>query len=66
MTWAARLKRAFNIDVKICQECGGAAKIIACVEDLVIINKILNYIEAKQAEFILPINRAPPVNALFT
>lgn len=24
MTWAQRLKRVFNIDVKICRVCGGA------------------------------------------
>ena len=62
MTWAARLKRAFNIDVKICQACGGAVKVIACIEDPVIINKILNSVQSQQdSHFMLPINRAPPV-----
>ena len=23
MTWALRLKRAFNIDIKVCEACGG-------------------------------------------
>jgi hypothetical protein len=29
MTWAKRLKRAFNIDIEVCEACGGAVKIIA-------------------------------------
>jgi hypothetical protein len=32
MTWAQRLKRVFNIDVSICQKCGGDAKVIACID----------------------------------
>ncbi len=27
MTWAQRLKRVFNIDVKTCRVCGGVAKV---------------------------------------
>ena len=33
MTWAQRLKRVFNIDVEICRECGGASKVVACIEE---------------------------------
>ena len=62
MTWAARLKRAFNIDINTCQECGGAVKIIACIDDPAVINKILKHIQVKQTEFILPNTRAPPAN----
>ena len=47
MTWAQRLKRVFNIDVTICSHCGGVAKIIACIEDPLIIKKILEHLEAK-------------------
>ena len=36
MTWAQRLKRVFNIDIKICRECGGAVKVIARIEDPVV------------------------------
>jgi hypothetical protein len=32
MTWAARLKRVFDFDIKVCTFCGGAVKIIACIE----------------------------------
>lgn len=31
MTWAKRLKRVFHIDVEVCEQCGGAVKIIACI-----------------------------------
>ena len=37
MTWAQRLKRVFNIDIETCGGCGGAVKVIACLEDPVVI-----------------------------
>jgi len=37
MTWAQRLKRVFNIDIETCPKCGGAVKVIACIEDPVTI-----------------------------
>ena len=37
MTWAQRLKRVFNIDIETCSECGGTMKVIACIEDPVVI-----------------------------
>lgn len=33
MSWAQRLKRVFQIDIETCDHCGGAVKIIACIED---------------------------------
>jgi len=39
MTWAQRLKRVFNIDITTCQDCGGAMKVIACIEDPDVIQK---------------------------
>ena len=39
MTWAQRLKRVFNIDIETCSACGGAVKVIACIEDPVVIKK---------------------------
>jgi hypothetical protein len=47
LTWAQRLKRVFNID--ICKSCGGHVKIIACIEDLVVIEKILTHLKRKDA-----------------
>jgi ribosomal protein S27E len=69
MTWSQRLKRVFNIDISICRRCGGAVKTIACIEDPLVIEKILNYIDAKS---IAPASanqlkepRAPPQARLF-
>lgn len=45
MAWAKRLKRVFNIDVETCSECGGDVSIIACIEDPVVIQKILTHLE---------------------
>jgi hypothetical protein len=47
MTWAQRLKRVFNIDIETCSECAGAVKVIACVEDPVVIRKILDHLRGK-------------------
>ena len=46
MTWAQRLKRVFNIDIKTCSKCGGDVRIIATIEDPVVINKILAHLDA--------------------
>jgi hypothetical protein len=45
-----------------------AADYIACIEDPVIIKKILTYLEEKlptQAALLLPDSRAPPQSSLF-
>ena len=42
MTWAQRLKRVFHIDITICNHCGGAVRIIATIEDPLVIQKILD------------------------
>jgi hypothetical protein len=41
MTWAARLKRVFGIEIEQCARCGGRLKIIACIEEPEVIAKIL-------------------------
>ena len=68
MTWAQRLKRVFNVDVETCRICGGSAKVIACIEDPVIIKKILTHLEEKsptRAALLSPDSRAPPQSSLF-
>jgi len=47
MTWAQRRKRLFNIDVETCRECRGTVKVIACIEDPVVIKKILDHLTNK-------------------
>ena len=45
MIWAQRLKRVFDIDVETCDQCGGAVKVIACIEDTLVIKKILDHLD---------------------
>jgi hypothetical protein len=62
MAWAARLKRVFNIDMNTCESCGGAVKVIACIDNPVAINKILTHLQGSQSnQDMLPLGvRAPP------
>ena len=70
ITWAQRLKRVFNIDIETCNECGGAVKVIACIEDPAVIQKILSYLKRQKSGqslnsnksqiSLLPDERAPP------
>lgn len=64
MSWAMRLKRVFNIDITICRHCQGSVRIIACIDDVQVINQILSHIN-KQRESLVPVMsssgiRAPP------
>ena len=75
MTWAQQLKRVFNIDIDTCNECGGAVKVIACIEDPTVIKKILSYLKRQKSGqslnsnkpqiSLLPDERAPPLAGLF-
>jgi ribosomal protein S27E len=69
MTWAQRLKRVFNIDITICSHCGKAVRIVASIEDPLVIKKILDYVNAKfsapASANQLPEPRAPPQASLF-
>ena len=67
-SWAQRLKRVFGIDGETCRACGGAARIMACIEDPVVIYKILAHLDmlASPAQATsLPQTRAPPQAAVF-
>ena len=48
MTWAQRLKRVFNIDIEVCSLCGGSVRVIACIEDQDVIDRILAHLERKE------------------
>jgi 23S rRNA U2552 (ribose-2'-O)-methylase RlmE/FtsJ len=68
MTWAQRLKRVFGIDIESCVACGGVMRIIACIKDPDVIEKILDHLDAKVAEPDAPRRptcRAPPQQGLF-
>jgi hypothetical protein len=68
MSWAQRLKRMFNIDIETYGECGGPVKVITCIEDPVMIEKILTHLDKKQASveaLPLPPCRAPSQAGLF-
>jgi hypothetical protein len=60
MSWMQRLKRVFAIDIETCPECGGKLRVIACIEDPPLIEKILGHVHRREA---LSTNtpRSPPV-----
>ena len=65
MSWAQRLKRVFNIDTAVCGRCGGSVRVIACIEDQDIIDRILAHLESKEQNtpalpHLAPPTRAPP------
>jgi len=61
MRWAQRLKRVFNIDIANCEHCGGTVKIIASIEDPVVIRRILEHLDQRDAaRCVSPPARAPP------
>ena len=66
MTWAQRLKRVFDIDIKMCEVCGGAVKIIACIEEQHVINQVLSHLQLvpQSNQVSLPMNHAPPTLAM--
>ena len=69
MSWAQRLKRVIDIDIETCSVCGGSMKVIACIEDPLVIKKILTHLRAKGLYLEaagLPQSRAPPQGDLFS
>ena len=65
MTWAQRLKRVFSVDIELCGRCGGSLKVIACIEDQDIIDRILAHLREKEQKaparpLLVPPTRAPP------
>jgi hypothetical protein len=65
MTWAQRLKRVFSIDIEVCGRCGGSVRVIACIEEQDIIDRILAHLRDKECSYtvsplLAPPSRAPP------
>ena len=55
--------------LEICNACGGPVRVIASIEDPIVINKILNHLKQQELNVIrspsvqralLPLGRAPP------
>ena len=68
MTWAARLKRVFGIEIERCARCGGRLRVIASIEQPEVIARILAHRRERGAEeaSISPLEpRAPPQAARF-
>lgn len=61
LTWAQRLKRLFAIDIETCQQCGGRLRVIACIEQPEVIERILEHM-GRVAGAVDPAHpsRAPP------
>jgi len=62
MTWAQRLKRVFTIDIETCEQCGGAVKVIASIEDPAVIRQILDHLQnrTESPQTASHLVRAPP------
>ncbi len=68
MTWTHLLNRVLNIAMEAYPACGGAVRIIVCIEGPGVIEEILTYLDAKGASADgsrRPPCRAPPPAGLF-
>ena len=65
MTWSQRLKQVFKIAIEICGRCGGFIRVIACIENQDIIDRIPAHLHDKESAtpslpLLIPPPRAPP------
>ncbi len=64
MSWAQRLKRVFKLDLSSCENCGGQVRVLACIEDPLVIGQILAHLAtpppALTGESRRPEVRGPP------
>ncbi len=58
MTWMARLKRVFDIDISVCPKCGGKLRVIGEVTEPKAIARILEHVKQRERHERGP--RAPP------
>lgn len=59
LSWMQRLKRVFAIDIETCPHCGGTLRVIACIEEPLLIAKILGHVQQRE-ELNGSLARAPP------
>lgn len=58
--WVQRLKRVFAIEIEKCGKCGGKVRVIASIEDPLVIGKILKHLGLDQEA--APNSRSPPAD----
>jgi hypothetical protein len=61
-SWPSVANGVASAPIETCRECGGAVKVIACIEDPVVIEKILTHLNEKAASAgagLLPASQAP-------
>jgi hypothetical protein len=58
-----RLKRVFAIDIESCPECGGKLRVIACIEDPPLIEKILQHVQRREV-LTARTTRGPPADSI--
>ena len=57
------MKRVLKIEIETCEHCGGAVKVIASIEDPVVIKKTFKHLDrcaAPASSVFRPFARAPP------
>lgn len=62
MTWSRCFKRVFDIDTQTREACGGTVRVIAAIEDPVVIRKMLDHLDRPDAMPLVchrPAARAP-------
>ncbi len=60
MSWAQRLRRVFGIDVESCMRCGKAVRVIACIEEPALIERILEHVRGKAESDTAALGRRRP------
>jgi hypothetical protein len=67
MNWARRLRRVFGIEIEQCARCGGRLRVIASIEELELIERILAH-RRERGEESMPVAslgaRGPPQTSL--
>ena len=58
--WAQRVRRVFGIDVEHCDRCGGSMRIIASIDNPVVIDKVLRHVQEKGEHLAALQARGPP------
>ena len=61
ISWARLLKRVFDIDVNICQNCGAKVKIVAAIVSPYLIKKILKHLQLAYEPPKVATSRGPPM-----